>query len=284
MNSAAPGVRSTDVPAAPFQPRSSVSQARRTSGSTSSGERCACSWKRTSPRSANLRKEAEMRRRCLRERRPKAAGQSCPIARRPTCQRVRRSHGMSAAVSARTKARHDARAGMAASRNTSGHGNRAAPAETASPTRRIVGRRGIPKQRRAGGPGVARQHAGAKHPGHAALDQRQGGQPAAFVGHDQCLETGGGGKVRQPIGDRLGPGQRRRAVAPLPEIVPCRRGGPKLGDRVELLDAWHLASVDPCQLAWQVNESCERRRHTEKHTLDPCRLVRPVNESCERRP
>ena len=38
---------------------------------------------------------------------------------------------------------------------------------------------------------------------------------------------------------------------------------------------------DPCQLVWQVNESCERSEVCE--TLqDPCQLAWQVNESCER--
>ena len=99
---------------------------------------------------------------------------------------------------------------------------------------RVSGRRYVPKQRRSGGPGVARQDTGAEHAGPAALDQGQRGQPAAFVSHDQCLKTGGGGKVRQPIGNWLGPSQRRRTIAALPKIVPGRCGSPKLGDRVEI--------------------------------------------------
>ena len=178
MNSAAPGVRSTDVPATPFQPRSSVSQARRSSGSTSCGERCACSSKRTSPRSANLRREADIRWRCLRERRPKAAGQSCPIARRPTCQRVRRSQGMSG---------RGQPANQGPPRRPGGHGRfekhqRPRQSRHGGGNRlangRVIGRRGIPKQRCAGGPGVARQHAGAKHPGHAAA-RPTAGRPAS---------------------------------------------------------------------------------------------------------
>src|SRR5262249_55952441 len=78
--------------------------------------------------------------------------------------------------------------------------------------------------------------------GQAALDQGQGGQPAALVGHGHGLETAGGRKMRQPCGDRLGPSQRRRAVAPLPKIIPGRRGGPKLCDRIQVNDRGHRLS------------------------------------------